>query len=259
MTRLLIADDSALMRKLLSAIFTEEGDFEIATARNGAEMLDVARAFKPEVATLDIHMPVMDGLECLSQLMLENPCPVVMVSSLTREGAATTLDALALGAVDYVAKPDGAVSLHIDALRPLLLDKVRTAAGVRLRPSLRLRERVQQQIRTATERAAAITARPRTAPRLSEPGLVLPPSAPPTAREAWSERLVIIGASTGGPHALEVILSDLPADFPWPVVIAQHMPRQFTGIFAERLDRTCPLRVVEVSQPTLLAPGHAYI
>ncbi|MFV3126382.1 chemotaxis-specific protein-glutamate methyltransferase CheB [Niveispirillum sp. KHB5.9] len=250
MTRLLIGDDSALMRKLLSGIFADEGDFEIATARNGEEVLQVAARFKPDVATLDIHMPVMDGLECLSRLMLENPCPVVMVSSLTREGAAATLDALALGAIDYVAKPDGALSLHIDQLRPLLVDKVRTAARARPRPSLRLRERVNLQMRQAAERAAAVMPRPRP---------VSPATAPMPLAEMGGEGLVVIGSSTGGPHALEAILSGLPAAFPLPVVVAQHMPSQFTAIFAERLDRICAVRVVEVAQPTLLDPGHVYI
>lgn len=251
MTRLLIADDSALMRKLLSGIFADEGDFEIATARNGEEMLEMAASFKPEVATLDIHMPVMDGLECLSRLMLENPCPVVMVSSHTRDGAAATLDALALGAIDYVAKPDGAMSLHIDQLRPILVSKVRTAARARLRPSLRLRERVNLQMRQAAERVAAVMPRPRPANG--------PAQMPLPLAEMGGEGLVVIGSSTGGPHALEAILSGLPATFPMPVVVAQHMPSQFTAIFAERLDRLCALRVMEVAQPTLLDPGRVYI
>lgn len=251
MTRLLIADDSALMRKLLSGIFTEEGDFEIATARDGEETLEMARRFKPEVTTLDIHMPVMDGLECLSRLMLETPCPVVMVSSLTREGAAATLDALALGAVDYVAKPDGALSLHIDRMRPLLVSKVRMAARARLNPSLRLRERVQRQMRMAQERAAAIMPHIRpTPPR---------PRGPEQRLDPAGEGLVLIGASTGGPHALEAILSALPPSLAWPVVVAQHMPSQFTAIFAERLDRLCALRVIEVAEPTLLEPGQVHI
>lgn len=251
MTRLLIADDSALMRKLLSGIFTEEGDFEIATARDGEEALEMARRFQPEVATLDIHMPVLDGLACLSRLMLENPCPVVMVSSLTRDGATATLDALALGAVDYVAKPDGALSLHIDQMRPLLVSKVRTAARARLRPSLRLRERVQRQMRLAQERAAAVMPRPRAFPA--------PATGAAPLSDAAGGGLVVIGASTGGPHALESILSALPATLGWPVVVAQHMPSQFTAIFAERLDRLCALRVMEVAEPTLLTPGRVYI
>lgn len=251
MTRLLIVDDSALMRKLLSGIFQDEGDFEIAVARNGAEALDLARSFRPDVVTLDVDMPVMDGLTCLGRLMIEAPCPVVMVSSLTRGSAETTLQALELGAVDYVAKPDGTMSLSIDRIRPVLVEKVRTAATVRLRRALRLRERVRHQI---GEVAATTPAPPR-------PRTARPPAAPDAPRTAASvpEGLVLVGASTGGPLAVETILRDLPGDFPWPVLVAQHMPAVFTGIFAQRLDRLCALDVVEVTRPTPLRPGCAYV
>jgi two-component system chemotaxis response regulator CheB len=143
MIKLLIVDDSALMRKLLTGIFTEEGDFDIRTARNGAEALELARTGRPDVVTLDINMPEMDGLTCLSRLMVETPCPVVIVSSLSHEGAEITLEALHLGAVDVVAKPEGTVSLSIDRIRPLLVEKVRAAAQARLRPTLRLVDRVR--------------------------------------------------------------------------------------------------------------------
>ena len=121
MIRLLIADDSALMRKLLEGIFRDEGDFDIQLARHGAEALDLVRSFDPHVVTLDVRMPGMDGLSCLSQIMIQAPRPVVMVSSLTGEGADATLEAIELGAVDFIAKPDGTVSLEIDRLRPVLL------------------------------------------------------------------------------------------------------------------------------------------
>ena len=146
MIRLLIVDDSALMRKLLSGIFEQEGDFDIRTARNGAEALELAKSFAPQVATLDINMPVMDGLTCLSRLMIEAPLPVVIVSSQTLEGAETTLEALHLGAVEVVAKPEGTVSLSIDRIRPMLVEKVRAAAKARLRPTLRLTDRVRHRI-----------------------------------------------------------------------------------------------------------------
>ena len=118
MIRLLIADDSALMRKLLEGIFREEGDFDIRLARNGAEALELVRSFDPQVVTLDVQMPGMDGLACLGQIMIESPRPVVMISALTEEGAEATLEAIELGAIDFVAKPSGAVSLEIDRLRP---------------------------------------------------------------------------------------------------------------------------------------------
>lgn len=116
MTRVLVVDDSALMRKLLGRIFLSSSDFEVQFARNGVEALELVGSFEPDVVTLDIHMPEMDGLSCLDRIMVEHPCPVVMVSSLTADGADATLEALRLGAVDFVAKPEGAISLHIDEI-----------------------------------------------------------------------------------------------------------------------------------------------
>ena len=149
MIRLLIADNSALMRKLLEDIFVKEGDFNIRLARNGNEALDLVRSFDPQVVTLDVQMPGMDGLTCLGQIMIEAPRPVVMISSLTAEGAEATLEAIELGAVDFIAKPGGTVSLEIDRLRPMLVEKVRAAANARIRRTLRLAERVRHQIRGA--------------------------------------------------------------------------------------------------------------
>jgi two-component system chemotaxis response regulator CheB len=267
MIKLLIVDDSALMRKLLTGIFTEEGDFDIRTARNGAEALELARTGRPDVVTLDINMPEMDGLTCLSRLMVETPCPVVIVSSLSHEGAEITLEALHLGAVDVVAKPEGTVSLSIDRIRPLLVEKVRAAAQARLRPTLRLVDRVRHRIgRTGGETALPVS--PRRPPRVPIPVPAAPPAtAPPaTAPPATAppdgpapEGLVLIGASTGGPPALEAILADLPGDFPWPVLVAQHMPATFTGVFAQRLDRLCALTVLEAIQAMPIRPGHVYI
>ena len=146
MTKVLVVDDSALMRKLLGRIFSKEADFEVQFARNGLEALELLAAFRPDVVTLDIHMPQMDGLACLDRIMIERPCPVVMVSSLTAEGAEVTLQALRLGAIDFVAKPEGAISLHIDELTDELITKVRAASTARIRSSARLKERVRHRI-----------------------------------------------------------------------------------------------------------------
>ena len=146
MTKVLVVDDSALMRKLLGRIFSKEADFEVQFARNGLEALELVAAFRPDVVTLDIHMPQMDGLACLDRIMIEHPCPVVMVSSLTAEGAEVTLQALRLGAIDFVAKPEGAISLHIDELTDELITKVRAASTARIRSSARLKERVRHRI-----------------------------------------------------------------------------------------------------------------
>jgi two-component system chemotaxis response regulator CheB len=249
----LIADDSALMRRVLEDIFLQEGDFEIRLARNGTEAIELVRSFDPQVVTLDVQMPGMDGLTCLSQIMIEAPRPVVMISSLTAEGADATLEAIELGAVDFVAKPSGTVSLEIDRLRPVLVEKVRAAANARIRRTLRLTERVRHQIRGA---GLAARARPVRVPRKA------PAKAGANAPKAGNialPGLVLIGTSTGGPAALDIVLPQLPADFPWPVLVAQHLPASFTGAFARRLDRECQLQVVEVDQPMPLKPGTIYI
>jgi two-component system, chemotaxis family, protein-glutamate methylesterase/glutaminase len=251
--KLLIADDSALMRKLLEGIFVDEGDFDIRLARNGSEALELVREFDPQVVTLDIQMPGMDGLACLSRIMVEAPRPVVMISSLTEEGADATLEAIELGAVDFIAKPVGTVSLEIDRLRPLLVEKVRAAAGARIRRTLRLTERVRHRIRGVglVSQSRPVRAHPAVIAKVGT-GAV-------KAGKTSLPGLVLIGTSTGGPAALDVVLPQLPPDFPWPVLVAQHLPGSFTGAFARRLDRECHLDVVEVNQPMPLKRGVIYI
>lgn len=245
MIRVLVVDDSALMRRLLGQIFASDPGFEVQFAKNGVEALDLIGAFDPNVVTLDINMPQMDGLACLDRIMVETPRPVVMVSSLTAEGAGTTLEALRLGAVDFVAKPEGAISLHMDELRANLLGRVRAASQAKIRSSARLRDRIRHRIGGG---AMPTASRPRT-----------PRRAGPEPVAAVGDGLVLVGTSTGGPPALEALLSALPATFPWPVVVAQHMPAAFTGPLATRLDGLCAVAVSEVSRAVLLQPGHVYI
>jgi two-component system chemotaxis response regulator CheB len=241
--KVLVVDDSALVRKLFGRVLSEEPDLEVAFARNGVEALERLSSFRPDVVTLDVHMPEMDGLTCLDRIMIERPCPVLMVSSLTADGANATLEALRLGAVDFVPKPDGPVSLRIDAFAPQLLQKVRAVANTKLKASQRLRERVQHRIGAATQQSLS-----------ARPGIT-----PPPAVRAGDFGLVVVGASTGGPPALEALLSQLPPSFPWPILVAQHMPRSFTGALARRLDGICAIRVAEAVDLTLLEPGCAYI
>jgi two-component system chemotaxis response regulator CheB len=253
-TRVLVVDDSALARRLLGDLFEAEPGFEVAYARNGVEALDSLRTFEPDVITLDVHMPQMDGLACLDRIMVERPTPVVMVSSLTEEGAAETLEALQLGAVDVIAKPAGPLSLEIDTLGPPLVAKIRAAAGARIRRTHRLTERV----RTLANAAGAIPAvRPR--PRLSPADPAEPAGRRWALGDGTPPGLVLVGCSTGGPPALDALLEPLPADFPWPILVAQHMPRAFTGPLARRLDGICALEVVEVTRPLLLEPGRVYV
>lgn len=250
--RLLAVDDSALMRRLLRDILTVEDGFELCTAASGAEALRVLPEIRPDVVTLDVTMPGMDGLACLEAIMLDAPRPVVMLSALTQEGAEITLEALRLGAVDFVAKPEGAVSLGLDRLRCELPVAVRNAATARIPRSFRLAERVRSRLRAGL--AGGVEPAARHVP-------VIPARAIATGGpDAQAGGLVVMGASTGGPAAIEAILCALPAGFPWPVVVAQHMPAPFTGAFARRLDGRCSVRVEEVAGgPVRPRPGTVHI
>lgn len=237
MIRALVADDSALMRRHLTQLLEAAGGFTVQTARNGVEVLEALKSFDPHVITLDVNMPEMDGITCLSRIMSEDPRPVVMVSSLTEEGAETTLQALSLGAVDFVQKPGGTISLSIDRIHRELLLKVRSAATTRVRRSTGLRGRLAAQRRR-------------------------PAPPPPSAQVSFAggrPGLVLVGVSTGGPGVLEDILPRLPADFSWPILVAQHMPSSFTGVFARRLNDLCAVSVVEVARQMPVEPGTVYI
>jgi two-component system chemotaxis response regulator CheB len=240
---ILVVDDSALMRKLLGEIFGAEADCAVRFARNGVEALEQIARDQPDVVTLDVHMPQMDGIACLDRIMIEHPCPVVMLSSLTAAGADATLAALRLGAVDFITKPDGAISLSIHDMAEALVAKVRAAAGAKIRTTLRLQERVRHRIGQVAVARPALPIM--TAERSADP--------------AQGEGLVLVGTSTGGPPALETLLTALPGAFPWPVVVAQHMPASFTGALARRLDGLCAVSVTEVVQPTPLRAGGVYI
>ncbi len=243
MIKVLVVDDSALVRKLFGRVLASEPEFEVAFARDGLEALRLLEEFKPDVVTLDVQMPQMNGLECLDRIMLQRPSPVVMVSTVTAEGADATLDALRLGAVDFIAKPTGAVSLRIDEFAPIFKAKVRMAAAAKLPASRRLKERVQFRAGAAAPRPPASRAEVAEALRDAPQG----------------DGIVLVGTSTGGPPALEALLVPLPASFPWPIIVAQHMPAGFTGPLAKRIDGLCSLKVVEVSSPMPLQVGCVYI
>ena len=233
MAKVLVVDDSALMRRLITQVFSDDGHV-VRTARNGEDAVAALTVFEPDAITLDINMPAMDGLTALSLIMATRPTPVIMVSSLTAQGAMATFEALALGAVDYVTKPGGTISLSVDEIREQLLSKLR--AALRSRP-----------------RAAGSSAR--AASRNAAP----PRKAAPPGVSSGDVPLVLVGVSTGGPRALEDILPKLPADYPAAVLVAQHMPSQFTDSFARRLDSICPMRVREASSPMPAEPGTIYI
>ncbi len=248
MAKILVVDDSALMRRLLVQVLQGAG-YEVKTARTGTEAVAELVAWQPDAVTLDINMPEMDGLTALSLIMSARPTPVVMVSSLTEQGALATFEALALGAVDFITKPGGTISLSIEDISAQLLSKVKGA--LKSRPAAARRSPM-----TAPLRSPAAPAAP---PMAARPGAVAGRSvgAAPAALAPFGA--VLIGVSTGGPRTLEDILPLLPATFPWPIVIAQHMPPNFTNAFAQRMDRLCNLRVREVNTTLPLEPGQIYI
>lgn len=240
--KVLVVDDSALVRNLLKSIFEKAGGFDVQIARNGQEAVDLNLAFQPDVITLDIHMPVVDGLEALALIMKTRPVPVVMVSSLTHEGALATLEALALGAVDFIPKPGGTVSGSLRTVEQQLLEKVRAAARARLENPVS---------------ANRVASPPATRRRVLSPTKRTRTQFAPADGEVAG--VVLIGVSTGGPATLEKILPRLPVNFPLPVVVAQHMPRFMTRVFAQRLNSLCPLEVVEVDAPLSLQGGMIYV
>jgi two-component system chemotaxis response regulator CheB len=244
--RVLVVDDSALMRRVLSEILSPAHGFEPVTARDGEDALRLLPEVKPQVVTLDINMPVMDGLTCLSRIMTEHPVPVVMVSSLTQEGALATLEALAMGAVSYVTKPGGTVSVNLRDIGADIVAAVKAAARARAR----------------APRSLARTS-PRAVPRMSAPArpVVRPAigALASTAGKVALRGLVLMGSSTGGPQTLEEILPYLPGGFPYPVLVAQHMPAAFTCALAERLAKCCALEVEELSRAQPLVAGKVLI
>jgi two-component system chemotaxis response regulator CheB len=255
-TKVLVVDDSALMRRLLTGVLGEAG-FQVLAVRNGLEGVQQLTEWEPDVVTLDINMPEMDGLTALSLMMQARPTPVIMVSSLTERGAQATFEALALGAVDFIAKPGGTISLSVDDIAGVLIDKVRAAARSRLRPN-----------RGPSAAAMAAARGPKPGHTPSSAASRLTQNAAPSSLFARSPKalpagklggVVVIGVSTGGPRTLEDILPPLPADFPWAVLVAQHMPSNFTDAFARRMDGLCRVTVRECNDTIPLEPGHVYI
>ncbi len=230
--KLLIVDDSALMRRYLSEMMSGIIGIQVITARDGHDALERIENDNPDVVTLDINMPNMDGLTCLSHIMTRFPRPVVMVSSITEVGATATFEALEMGALDYITKPGGTVSLNIKQVRNEMLVKVRSA--------YRQRHLFSQDKKVSRH----------TALEQSKQGRLL---------DTQVRGVVVIGVSTGGPSTLERILPYLSADLPLPVVVCQHMPGTFTGVFAQRLNTRCALEVVEVLRPTELLAGKIYV
>jgi len=246
--KVLVVDDSGFFRRRVSEILSSDSNIQvIGTATNGREAIDQALALKPDVITMDYEMPMMDGITAVRQIMQRCPTPVLMFSSLTHEGARVTLDALDAGAVDFLPKNFEDISRNPEKVKQLLCEKVHSIS----RSNRRFSSAASAPAATApAARSAGVV--PGTAPVARQS----PPAAAPRRK---SYRLVAIGTSTGGPVALQRVLTQLPANFPAPILLIQHMPAAFTKAFAERLDKLCKIRVKEAEDGDLLRPGLALL
>ncbi len=246
--KVLVVDDSGFFRRRVSEILSADPEIQVVgTATNGREAIDQALALKPDVITMDYEMPMMDGITAVRNIMQRCPTPVLMFSSLTHEGARVTLDALDAGAVDYLPKNFEDISRSPEKVKALLCEKVHSIARSNRRAS------------AFSTSAPAPSARPAVAPTTSRATSAAAATAPSSVPKRKAYRLVAIGTSTGGPVALQRVLTQLPATFPAPIVLVQHMPAAFTKAFAERLDKLCRIRVKEAEDGDQLRPGLALL
>ena len=241
--RVLVVDDSAFMRKVLETIFNADQQLQVVGhAKDGREAVALAESLKPDVITMDINMPHVDGLQATAQIMTTNPRPIVVVSSESREGAASTLKALELGAIEFVAKPSSGVDLDMQSVKEELLRKVRMAAKVRV-------------VRTASVLASTVQGVNPIAPRASAAASRPSPSAPLDQRFP----IVVLGASTGGPATVMRLAPGFTRDFPAAVFLVQHMPAAFTTQYAAQLAEFTNIRVKEAEPNEPVQPGTLYI
>jgi len=225
--RVLVVDDSALMRKLIPQMLVADESIDVVgTAMDGSFCLKKIEELKPNVVTLDLEMPGMNGIDTLKEIMRRQPVPVIVFSSHSIEGASVTMKALGLGAFDFVTKPKDASAHMIETSRELIA-KVKAASECKLKPRM-------------------LSGKPAAPEKLP-------------ASNASPTKIIAIGVSTGGPQALEYVLTQLPADFPGAITVVQHMPDGFTDMFARRLDEVCPMRVKEAQSGDLLQPGRVLI
>lgn len=288
MIRVLIADDSAFMRQVLSDLFRKQPDFEVlGTAMNGREAVSKVKQLQPDLLTLDVNMPIMDGLEALAIIMEECPIPVVMLSSLTQKGTDATVRALGLGAVDFISKAGGSIS-RIDSIEQEILQKCRAAARARVQkmplaaqtveksaghPGAPVMKRVEMPKRQGLKLGSTPVVEPavqksvfgnkRSNPllqsRSSVPASIGRPSPIMVGNAGRSNKLVVIGTSTGGPQALQNVITRLPGNLPCGVVVVQHMPAGFTKALADRLNSIAQISVKEAEDGEEIRAGHVYI
>lgn len=264
--RVLVVDDSSFFRRRVSEIINSDARLEVLdVATNGKEAVEKALQLKPDVITMDIEMPVMDGITAVREIMASNPIPILMFSSLTHDGARATLDALDAGALDFLPKKFEDIARNRDEAVALLQQRVIQIAARRTfmrRPAVAPRP-------VATAAAAAATTATTARATTASSALRSAPSAAPAARSVSpmtrfkasgkKYQLTAIGTSTGGPVALQKILTKLPANYPHPILLIQHMPATFTAAFASRLNSLCKIEVKEAADGDMLKPGVAYL
>ncbi|HEK1767050.1 TPA: chemotaxis response regulator protein-glutamate methylesterase [Pseudomonas putida] len=261
--KVLVVDDSGFFRRRVSEILSADPTIQVVgTATNGKEAIDQALALKPDVITMDYEMPMMDGITAVRHIMQRCPTPVLMFSSLTHEGARVTLDALDAGAVDYLPKNFEDISRNPEKVKQMLCEKVHTISRSNRRFSS-FASHAPSPVASAassTSHAPASTLGSAAPTRPAAPVRSVAPAAshsPAPKRKPY--KLVAIGTSTGGPVALQRVLTQLPANFPVPIVLIQHMPAAFTKAFAERLDKLCKISVKEAEDGDVLRPGLALL
>ncbi|QKS82298.1 protein-glutamate methylesterase/protein-glutamine glutaminase [Pseudomonas bijieensis] len=261
--KVLVVDDSGFFRRRVSEILSADTSIQVVgTATNGKEAIDQALALKPDVITMDYEMPMMDGITAVRHIMQRCPTPVLMFSSLTHEGARVTLDALDAGAVDFLPKNFEDISRNPDKVRQLLCEKVHSISRSNRRVSAYSVPAPAPVVApspapTSSGSFNPAPVRSAPAPTPARPAPAATASSPAPKRKAY--KLVAIGTSTGGPVALQRVLTQLPANFPAPIVLIQHMPAAFTKAFAERLDKLCNISVKEAEDGDILRPGLALL
>jgi two-component system chemotaxis response regulator CheB len=257
--RVLIVDDSAFMRKVLQGIIAADSQLEVCgEARDGRDAVTQNEVLKPDVITMDINMPHMDGLQATEIIMSSNPRPILVVSSESREGAEVTLKSLELGAIDFVAKPSGGIDLDMNSVKEELCRKLKMAAKVRVVRTA-TRSKIQQEVASSAPRSepAARTFEQSLQENRSNGAAGGPASAP--FRGGGKFPIVVVAASTGGPATLMRFIPDFPKDFPGAVVLVQHMPGSFTSQFSQQLAEISRIRVKEAEAGEIMVAGQLYI
>ena len=252
--KVLVVDDSSFFRRRVSEIINQDPMLTVIdTAQNGREAVDKALLLRPDVITMDIEMPVMDGISAVREIMAKCPTPILMFSSLTHEGAKSTLDALDAGALDFLPKKFEDIARDKDEAVKLLQQRVKEISRKRFLMTPSARPKAPEPVARPPLGSAAPRATERQADSLR------PATTASFKRSGKTYQLVAIGTSTGGPVALQNVLTKLPGDFPHPILLIQHMPATFTAAFAARLNGLCQIGVKEAEDGDVLKPGHAYL